>query len=171
MDVVTEIRDLYVRQCEYATRLQSMQDLEHQRLKDAVRPRRSVRYPEMQHFASVFEWHDAVKLARQDPRIRGRTKVVQTLNWIVVFAACLASMLHTDSLLTTLGLAALLGGTFLGVEQHFIFRPHLQRSLREQLVQRGVPICVGCGYDLRGQIHPRCPECGMSCAPSLLTGK
>jgi len=39
-------------------------------------------------------------------------------------------------------------------------RPLVRRSLREQLVAKGVPICVRCGYDLRGQIEPRCPECG-----------
>ncbi len=42
----------------------------------------------------------------------------------------------------------------------WVLRPLVRRSLREQLVAKGVPICVACGYDLRGQIEPRCPECG-----------
>ncbi len=41
-------------------------------------------------------------------------------------------------------------------------------SLREQLVAKGVPICVGCGYDLRGQIEPCCPECGAAFDEKLL---
>lgn len=38
------------------------------------------------------------------------------------------------------------------------FRKTVQRSLREQLVDRGVPICINCGYDVRGS-KDRCPEC------------
>ena len=34
------------------------------------------------------------------------------------------------------------------------------RDLRHQLVERGVLVCIGCGYDLRGASHERCPECG-----------
>ncbi|MHC4442141.1 MAG: hypothetical protein ACYTF1_01565 [Planctomycetota bacterium] len=33
-------------------------------------------------------------------------------------------------------------------------------SLRRQLNEMGIPICVNCGYDLRGQKDNRCPECG-----------
>lgn len=33
------------------------------------------------------------------------------------------------------------------------------RAVREEMVARGYPICVGCGYDITGLIEPRCPEC------------
>jgi hypothetical protein len=39
-------------------------------------------------------------------------------------------------------------------------RSELRHLLREQLVDKGVAICLRCGYDLRGQVDPRCPECG-----------
>ena len=39
------------------------------------------------------------------------------------------------------------------------FRAAVRRSLRKQLNQIGVPVCVKCGYDLRGS-KDRCPECG-----------
>ena len=39
-------------------------------------------------------------------------------------------------------------------------RGRIRRSLRQQLTEAGIPTCVPCGYDLRGQIEPRCPECG-----------
>jgi rubrerythrin len=32
--------------------------------------------------------------------------------------------------------------------------------LREELLDRGVPICVPCGYTLIGLTGPSCPECG-----------
>lgn len=49
-----------------------------------------------------------------------------------------------------------------------IYRRQIRRSLREQLCDIGVPICVPCGYDLRGLDEPRCPECGRPFDPNLL---
>ncbi len=42
----------------------------------------------------------------------------------------------------------------------WIVRRRYLRFLRRRLVTLGVPICLACGYDLRGQELPRCPECG-----------
>jgi hypothetical protein len=42
--------------------------------------------------------------------------------------------------------------------------------LRTRLVALGVPLCKHCGYDLRGQTEPRCPECGRPFDVSRLTG-
>ena len=39
-----------------------------------------------------------------------------------------------------------------------LFRDRTRRHLREKLIQLGVPICLPCGYDLRGSTD-RCPEC------------
>jgi len=39
--------------------------------------------------------------------------------------------------------------------------PHARKKLRLELAMGGTPICVGCGYDLRGQAERRCPECGV----------
>ncbi len=53
----------------------------------------------------------------------------------------------------------LLGTTF-GLLMAYCWHRPLQRRLRAELVARGIPVCIGCGYDLRGQTEPRCPECG-----------
>ena len=41
-----------------------------------------------------------------------------------------------------------------------VFRRFIQRSLRRQLNENGVPTCVACGYDLSDLEPDRCPECG-----------
>ena len=51
---------------------------------------------------------------------------------------------------------------------YWIFRSRLRRSLRQQLVERGYALCIKCGYDLRGQTDPRCPECGKEFDEKLL---
>jgi hypothetical protein len=51
-------------------------------------------------------------------------------------------------------------GTIIGLSGWRIFRRSIQRSLRHQLIELGRPVCLHCGYDLRGQTEPRCPECG-----------
>ncbi len=35
----------------------------------------------------------------------------------------------------------------------------MQTYVRRQLLDRGVAVCLNCGYDLRGLTEPRCPEC------------
>ncbi len=57
----------------------------------------------------------------------------------------------------------LIGGTF-----QWYLRNSMRKYLREQLIARGVPICLHCGYDLRGQTEPRCPECGKAFDGQLL---
>jgi hypothetical protein len=54
------------------------------------------------------------------------------------------------------------------VSRYWAFKSRVQRSVRTWLVMRGIPICLRCGYDLRGQADPRCPECGNPFDSSLL---
>lgn len=39
-------------------------------------------------------------------------------------------------------------------------RKRMSMYLRKYLNENGVPICMPCGYDLRGQVDLYCPECG-----------
>ncbi len=66
-------------------------------------------------------------------------------------------------------LIGVLFGVFFGVAYHWLWRRPIRRSLRQRLQQEGVPICLQCGYDLRGQTEPRCSECGTAFDPLLLT--
>jgi len=60
--------------------------------------------------------------------------------------------------------AAGMGGALVGLGWIMIISRSMQRELRVELRARGVPVCLACGYDLRGQIEPRCPECGTASA-------
>ena len=51
----------------------------------------------------------------------------------------------------------------------WVWRHRFRRLLRKRLIATGVPICIKCGYDLRGQTEPRCPECGTAFERTLLT--
>ncbi len=50
----------------------------------------------------------------------------------------------------------------------WFWRHRLRRFLRERLVASGIPVCLKCGYDLRGQTEPRCSECGTSFDADLI---
>lgn len=41
------------------------------------------------------------------------------------------------------------------------FRKTIRRSIRQALVDSGLPCCLSCGYDLTGNESGRCPECGV----------
>ena len=60
-------------------------------------------------------------------------------------------------------LTSILSGLMLMIGTYWLFRRRIQRSLRESLISAGVPVCMRCGYCLRGLselAEPRCPECG-----------
>jgi len=44
-------------------------------------------------------------------------------------------------------------------------RRRIRIELRRQLVDRGIPICIHCGYDTRRLPENRCPECGKAFEP------
>jgi hypothetical protein len=50
----------------------------------------------------------------------------------------------------------------------YLTKNTIRHSLRLQLQEIGIPVCLNCGYDLRGQVEPRCSECGRAFDPALL---
>ena len=41
-----------------------------------------------------------------------------------------------------------------------LWRRRARRQLRERLVTLGIAVCLKCGYNLKGNVSGRCPECG-----------
>ncbi|UCC32452.1 MAG: hypothetical protein JSU86_09255 [Phycisphaerales bacterium] len=42
----------------------------------------------------------------------------------------------------------------------WVLRIRMRGSVRRQLIQRGLPTCLACGYNLTGNVSGVCPECG-----------
>jgi hypothetical protein len=53
--------------------------------------------------------------------------------------------------------ALILLGLFL---VQWAFRNRIRATARRLLGRKGILYCIACGYDLRGQQKPMCPECG-----------
>ena len=72
---------------------------------------------------------------------------------------------------------AALGGAIVAAIAGGLFWPaklrrdrRLRHRFREYLSEHGVALCVQCGYDLRGQVEPRCPECGWQVKQGVSSG-
>jgi hypothetical protein len=68
----------------------------------------------------------------------------------------------------TIVVCTIVAVTFASLTTHVLFRKRRAREFRKLLRAQGIPICIHCGYDLRGQTDPRCPECGRAFDAALL---
>jgi hypothetical protein len=120
--------------------------------------------PELSEFESRHEKIQAVEIAWQR---------IQTKRLIVLFAIVLIIPFGVIELLHYMfrdkgPIAEFVGGepmywviAMLAMACIFLFcQNSLRREIRAQLAARGMTICVECGYDVRGQVELRCPECG-----------
>jgi len=125
-------------------------------------------YPELARFADDERRKVALRRATREV-MRSRRFWLFILGALVVAVAIAVpvGMMVKGSPALCGGFGGLIGGTLVG-SWVFFCRSNLRASLRRQLVEQGVPICLRCGYDLRGQLEPRCPECGTPCDPGLL---
>ncbi len=89
----------------------------------------------------------------------------------VLFLRPSVRILHLPGNIAFYADMALLLGVFCALI--LLHRPFAARHLRRRLVDSGIPVCVGCGYDLRG-LAPlirgglTCPECGAEVSPETV---
>ncbi|MHC4126690.1 MAG: hypothetical protein ACYSWT_03970 [Planctomycetota bacterium] len=81
-----------------------------------------------------------------------------------VFIPWLKQHVALPDWLVKIVMAFLVTGIVAGGWQFGLRRP-TRRRIREELLARGIPVCLACGYSLRGQTGTRCPECGRAFDP------
>ncbi|HVP12738.1 MAG TPA: hypothetical protein VMV94_16305 [Phycisphaerae bacterium] len=70
------------------------------------------------------------------------------------------------AVVTATSLASLFAVCASGVLFAWLYRDRNRRRVREGLLALGYPVCLQCGYDLRGSPGPRCSECGTPFDPA-----
>jgi len=90
---------------------------------------------------------------------------------IIIVSVGLAWLLRRWAVPPVIGMPLVL--VFCGLAARYVLR-HLHRDsmpamLREELLLQRVPVCLACGYGLRGlpAATQRCPECGKPIAPRV----
>ncbi len=150
-------------------------------MKTKFGPRRYRLYPELARFASDEDRAAAFEAFSQGLTHRRSFRLLFLLSVLFVSGVGREAREAIERVMPTEFAVFLdhpLGGWFrlalmcicglLGVE-YLWYRPRRQH-LRRWLADRGVPICLRCGYDLSGQVEPRCPECGEPCDSRLIPG-
>ena len=125
----------------------------------------SQRFPELGQLETEEERQAVFKQALQKVGKRPRFWLYMILGTVVLPAGVylVFSSVIRRIPMPRLLIAGLIGGIVAGsmaASWQFVFRSAIQEQIRLEMVARGVPVCMGCGYDLRGQVEPRCPECG-----------
>ncbi len=130
-----------------------------------IRQRLSKRYPEIDLFDSHQAAKDAMKAWHKQLAKKPSFYLV-LVGYTFGVGGCVAAILtwvHRWVAVPPGMYGGILGGITGGsgtVAMAWFWRRRVRRFLRERLLALGVPICLKCGYDLRGQTTPRCPECG-----------
>ena len=135
---------------------------------ERLRPSITRLYPELAFFPRTDWAHEALTRANQECMRRWRFWVLILFVLILIpfVAHFLIFILHLpfDGAGVTGGLA----GAIVPSIGFIVYRRNARRHLRKELVALKIPICLECGYDLRGQTDARCPECGTAFDPALL---
>ncbi|MCB9850467.1 MAG: hypothetical protein H6817_07145 [Phycisphaerales bacterium] len=133
-----------------------------------------IRYcPEVQYFKSREELRAVRKQYYRTHRRYAWGKIAILYALIVVFYVWVKqelASLGVPEWVTNITSGAVAGAGFAIMIQYLHRRPY-QRYLREHLQASGIAICLGCGYDLRGQATARCPECGLAFDEKLLPAR
>ena len=113
-------------------------------------------FPELQRFPVGRPRREAMRRAQQDLYTRWRRCVLIAIGCIAGggISAVLSLPYYTTAMLLAVFFFVLMLAYF------WYFRDVIRRSLRRQLAEIVVQLCITCGYDLTGNESGVCPECG-----------
>ena len=110
-------------------------------------------------------------IAEVERRVSRKTRLVLGVDLVVyiLLASCARATLHssTSSFWVELSAAGVIAA-ITSLPTWLVLRKRRPSELRHYLRERGIPVCLHCGYSLRGLTEPRCPECGREFEPYLL---
>ncbi len=121
-------------------------------------------FPELAHFEDTDLREEALSQAKSNTGMLLVWRVLSSVCVILLIGTsyALPGSLSSNVLLDWVALwsiVILLAVVFFGGPT-WLTRNRIRRNLRMQLIKHGIPVCCSCGYDVRGQIQLRCPECG-----------
>lgn len=132
-------------------------------------------FPELTRFPNQENRNDAWRRAGQSVHWSGSLLcgflLLLILSPILKLCAHAGTWLARNGELLAIGIAMFVAWYLAPFLLLWIFRGRLRQYLWRELLKHHVPTCLKCGYDLRGLISPRCPECGVSFDERLLGGK
>jgi hypothetical protein len=106
-----------------------------------------------------------IENARERKEVWGRALVASGQLWWffagMMMLAPVPAWLTFGTELGPLALPILISAAgFVFLAPFVVVRRRITRGIRIVLVQRGIPMCIPCGYDLTGNTSGICPECG-----------
>lgn len=120
-------------------------------------------YPELMHYSGWFDRQRAIR--RASNRSMKRRKI--WVSFVIVMLLGSAAPLLIVEIVGVQyfvfpGSPAVFAayGLFFGAIFGRIQQQAMRKEMRIELYDRGVPICLGCGYDTTGLVGDQCPECG-----------
>lgn len=120
-------------------------------------------------FPELDRFDDRRDAERALIKARAISGLYSTVLWIVPIAVVI--VLLTEFLLVPRDLTWVGNALFWPTVVFFpsvclwLRRRRVRLALRRELVDRGIPICLHCGYDTRDLPENRCPECGQAFEP------
>lgn len=125
-------------------------------------PTVEARHKALDEIASSFKWwEDLLGIVTVGSAAIGLNVALKALiRWLLPNMGRLM-----DEITDAIRLFVVIGGALLVLA--VLHRWGIRHELRRKLIESGVPVCVKCGYSLRGLAHDAtvCPECGHQIGP------
>ena len=117
-------------------------------------------YPELDRFPTQDAKRLAMRRAKNLRNLSGAYGLWLVLAGTLFFGWLISAWLHSVAHQIVRMIVATLLGMLMTIGVLWSISLRIRMSLRRQLLELGMPICLTCGYDLSGAVSNVCPECG-----------